>query len=145
VAVTGNGSYATPAGFTPTAAGTYWWTASYSGDTANNPAATACGDESVTIVGHLYWANFGDSTIVKAGADGSNPQVIATNQNGPVAVAVDSSHLYWANRSGGTIVEAGLDGSNPQGIITGQNIPFGVAVDSSHQCLPILAILLAVV
>jgi hypothetical protein len=49
VPVTGNRSYTTPAGFTPTQAGTYWWTASYSGETNNNPASTNCGDESVTI------------------------------------------------------------------------------------------------
>lgn len=32
-----------------TAAGTYYWVASYSGDTLNNPSASACGSESVTI------------------------------------------------------------------------------------------------
>ena len=49
VTVSGNGGYTTPTGATPSQAGTYWWTASYSGDTSNNPAATGCGDESVTI------------------------------------------------------------------------------------------------
>jgi hypothetical protein len=49
VTVTGNGGYTTPAGFTPAQAGTYWWTASYDGDTNNNPATATCGDESVTI------------------------------------------------------------------------------------------------
>src|SRR5689334_2875466 len=39
----GNGGYTTPAGFTPVQAGTYWWTASYNGDTNNNPASTNCG------------------------------------------------------------------------------------------------------
>jgi hypothetical protein len=49
VNVTGNGAYTTPAGANPSQAGSYWWTASYSGDANNNPAATSCGDESVTI------------------------------------------------------------------------------------------------
>jgi hypothetical protein len=51
VAVTGNGSYTTPVGATPSQVGTYWWTASYSGDANNNPAVTVCGqlDQSVTI------------------------------------------------------------------------------------------------
>jgi hypothetical protein len=48
-AVNGDGSYTTPTGAKPTQAGTYWWTASYGGDSANNPAASGCGDESVTI------------------------------------------------------------------------------------------------
>ena len=49
VNVNGNGAYGTPAGAIPSQAGTYWWTASYSGDANNNPAATSCGAESVTI------------------------------------------------------------------------------------------------
>ncbi len=41
VSVTGNGPY-TSAAFTANTAGTYRFTAAYSGDTNNNPAATAC-------------------------------------------------------------------------------------------------------
>lgn len=50
VAVSGNGSYDSPS-FTPTAAGTYGWTASYSGDADNNPASSACDldDEQVVV------------------------------------------------------------------------------------------------
>jgi hypothetical protein len=49
VPVSGDGTYTTPAGAIPTQVGTYWWIASYSGDTANNPAATSCGSQSVTL------------------------------------------------------------------------------------------------
>jgi hypothetical protein len=49
VTVSGNGDYTTPAGATPAQAGTYWWTASYSGDTSNGPALSGCGAESVTM------------------------------------------------------------------------------------------------
>ncbi|HUR23390.1 MAG TPA: hypothetical protein VMZ73_05920, partial [Acidimicrobiales bacterium] len=44
-------SGATSASYTPTAVGTYYWVASYSGDGANAPSTGACGDsnESVTI------------------------------------------------------------------------------------------------
>ncbi len=42
----GNGTYHSSAGYTPTAAGDYWWYASYGGDTNNNtaprPVARAC-------------------------------------------------------------------------------------------------------
>jgi hypothetical protein len=41
--VIGNGSYPSDA-FTPTAAGTYYWIASYSGDGNNNPVSGGCGD-----------------------------------------------------------------------------------------------------
>jgi hypothetical protein len=45
------GATATSGDFTPTAAGTYHWTAVYSGDANNNPATSACGaaNESVVI------------------------------------------------------------------------------------------------
>ncbi|MFN2608074.1 MAG: Ig-like domain repeat protein [Acidimicrobiales bacterium] len=48
--VAGNGSYDSPA-FTTTAAGTYRWTAAYSGDANNNAATSACNaaNESVTV------------------------------------------------------------------------------------------------
>ncbi len=49
VTVSGNGTYATPTGYTPTATGTYRWIASYGGDGNNNTAATACADEPVII------------------------------------------------------------------------------------------------
>jgi hypothetical protein len=48
VTVSGNGSYTSPS-FTPGQAGTYWWTASYSGDTNNTPVASGCDQEPVTL------------------------------------------------------------------------------------------------
>jgi len=48
VAVSG-GSATTSPGFTTVAAGTYEWTAHYSGDNSNLPADSACGAEAVTI------------------------------------------------------------------------------------------------
>jgi hypothetical protein len=47
--VNGNGSYGTPFGYSPTQAGTYWWTASYSGDPSNNPASSGCGAEQAAV------------------------------------------------------------------------------------------------
>ncbi len=43
VAVGADGAYAAATAFTPAAAGTYWWYATYSGDAANNAAASVCG------------------------------------------------------------------------------------------------------
>ncbi|MCO5314763.1 MAG: Ig-like domain-containing protein [Solirubrobacterales bacterium] len=43
VTVSGSGTYASP-GFTPDAAGSYRWVASYGGDSNNDPAVTGCGD-----------------------------------------------------------------------------------------------------
>lgn len=49
VAVSGAGNYRS-ASFTPTAAGTYRWVVTYSGDADNNAAATACGDPHEKVV-----------------------------------------------------------------------------------------------
>jgi hypothetical protein len=49
VPVSGDGSYSS-APFTPSAAGTYAFTASYSGDPSNAPVATACGDPAESVV-----------------------------------------------------------------------------------------------
>jgi hypothetical protein len=49
VAVSGDGNYATPAGATVSQPGTYWWTATYNGDSSNNPVSSGCALESVTI------------------------------------------------------------------------------------------------
>ena len=43
VTVNGNGSYGS-GNYTPTAVGTYYWIASYSGDASNEAASGACGD-----------------------------------------------------------------------------------------------------
>lgn len=42
--VNGNGDYTTDPAFTPTAVGTYYWIASYSGDSNNTGSTTSCGD-----------------------------------------------------------------------------------------------------
>jgi hypothetical protein len=132
VTVNGNGSYTTAAGFTPTQAGTYWWTASYSGDTNNTTASAGCGAESVTIGRHLYWASNSPGTINEANLDGSNPQTLITDHGSPIGVAVDGSHIYWTDSGAGTINVANLDGSNPHPVLTRLGEPTGVTVDGSH-------------
>jgi hypothetical protein len=104
------------------------WTASYSGNRSNNPAATNCGDESVAVGPHLYWTDFAAGTVMEANLDGSNPHVIVSGQNEPDGVAVNSSNLYWADFGGDTVNEANLDGSSPQTIASLQNNPAYVAV-----------------
>jgi hypothetical protein len=49
VSVSGNGDYPTAPGFVTDAAGTWRWTAEYSGDSQNESASSGCGEELVTI------------------------------------------------------------------------------------------------
>src|SRR5436305_4092564 len=50
-ALTGTGAYVPPAAASPTQAGTYYWVASYSGDSNNKAIASGCADEPV-VIGH---------------------------------------------------------------------------------------------
>jgi hypothetical protein len=49
--VSGGGNYTPSAGYTPTSTGTYWWYASYGGDTNNSSANSGCGSsmQSTTV------------------------------------------------------------------------------------------------
>src|SRR5207244_4433848 len=49
VAVGKDGDYETPHGSSPSAAGSYYWVASYSGDANNKAASSGCGDEPITV------------------------------------------------------------------------------------------------
>jgi hypothetical protein len=49
VAINGDGTYSTPDGYTPTAAGTYQWVATYSGDDGNEAVDDGKGNEPVTV------------------------------------------------------------------------------------------------
>jgi hypothetical protein len=120
VTVSGNGSYTTPAGATPAQAGTYWWTASYSGDANNSPAATNCGDESVVLTAtpHLYWADQSGGTVDEANLDGSNPHAIIIDQPFPAGVAVNDTSLYW-DTDPGELILSNLNGTGGVGIGAG--------------------------
>jgi hypothetical protein len=50
VPVNGDNDYTTPNGYVPTLPGTYYWVASYSGDTNNQPVASGAQDEPVVVL-----------------------------------------------------------------------------------------------
>ncbi len=66
VTVNGNGNYNSPA-FTPSAPGTYYWVASYSGDANNNPYTASCGENGETLTvqsaGPIVTTSVSPSTI----------------------------------------------------------------------------------
>jgi hypothetical protein len=100
VTVSGNGSYSSGA-FTPTAAGTYYWTASYSGDSNNTGASTSCGDT-------------GESTIVKA-----QPSISTKLSASPIGIGqsvTDSATLSGASSdAGGTVTYSVFSNSSCSG------------------------------
>jgi len=108
VAVTGNGTYGSPAaGFAPTAAGTYYWIAAFTDtDGINNNATTACGDsgESVTIgkasprvvttasAGGAVGTAVTDSATISAGSSPTGNLVFTLY--GPAATATCTTAVY---------------------------------------------------
>jgi hypothetical protein len=68
---TGNGTYSQATGFTAASAGTYWWWATYDGDTNNQSAISVCGSTM-------------PSTVVSAGPALVSLQMKDVNGNGKV-------------------------------------------------------------
>jgi hypothetical protein len=56
---------------------------------------------------------------------------LASAQNGPGAVALDSHNLYWVDTGGGTVMSAPLDGGAPVTLASGLTSPGAIAVDGS--------------
>jgi hypothetical protein len=88
VTVTGNGTY-NSLPVTPANAGTYWWTASYSGDTGNNPVSSGCGSEQVVITQAITAITLGNSA--EGGSSGT--AVTAANSGGSSGNAFDNVNV----------------------------------------------------
>ena len=94
--VAGNGAYSPSAGFTPTAAGNYWWYASYSGDQGDTPAASSCGASMAKTVVPAPSSPSGDG----GGGGGGGPSTPGT----PAPPVVTTSGVPSAKAVGATIV-----------------------------------------
>jgi hypothetical protein len=89
------------------------------------------------VTGQIYW--FENHSIKRANYDGSNAQVVVTDNNmwvtsGDFALDQTNGHVYWTNASG-QLRRAGLDGSSPQTLLTGLASITAIEVDPVHQKL----------
>ena len=106
VAINPDGT-ATSAAFTPTAAGTYRWIASYSGDVNNNKVSGACNDANETVT--VNPANPTISTSASGSAEVGGPvtdTAIVTGRVNPIAGATVTFLLFGPNDvacSGGAV------------------------------------------
>jgi hypothetical protein len=99
--VNGNGDYDS-ANFTPTAVGSYFWVASYSGDANNNPASTSCGDANETSVVNKAPSNIAtvqrlfpqDAATVSAGAGGTPTGDVTFSLYGPGDATCSGSAVF---------------------------------------------------
>ncbi len=90
--VSGNGSYSPSTGFTPTGSGTYWWYASYSGDSNDSASNSGCG----TTMGSTTVGKATTATGAAAPATGTAGTVIASS-------AISSALSGATNGAGGTV------------------------------------------
>jgi hypothetical protein len=54
----------------------------------------------------VYWTNYNDNNVVKVPTTNTGPSapfILASQQNNPVAIAVDRVAVYWGNRGDGTL------------------------------------------
>lgn len=62
------------------------------------------------------------------------PEVLATEQAGPVSLALDETHVYWVNQQGGSVMRCPKVGcgEGPQTVILGIDSPSGIVVDDRN-------------
>jgi hypothetical protein len=106
--VDGDGNYPSPM-FTPTAVGTYYWQALYSGDKNNSPQTTACGDPAETVTVGVTKASTTTTTSLSGG--GQTGTSITVPQNTDVT---DQAKLAGTNvgSAGGTVTYTVYSDSN---------------------------------
>jgi hypothetical protein len=85
VTVNGNGTYSTPAGYLPAAAGTYNWLAAYGGDSNNSSASSSLG---LTLTSTLT----GLSDIYAVAVDAAGSRYVAESTPRQVAVFAPGRH-----------------------------------------------------
>jgi hypothetical protein len=86
--VAGNATYHPSAGFTPASAGTYWWYASYGGDSSNAASASTCGSGMAAT--YVYSATSAASGTATSGSSGTTSSF---------TVAASTTYLLLVSRN----------------------------------------------
>jgi hypothetical protein len=98
VTVIGNGIYTTSPGFVTDKAGTWRWTADYSGDGNNNPTSSGCNDEQVVIENPVVSKITPTQTTCQQFKDGTAAtlsQLDYSVKNGKINQVSPGVFFYW--------------------------------------------------
>jgi hypothetical protein len=102
----GNGDYPTSASFTPSTVGSYYWIATYSGDTNNAGAAGSCGDAGEVSVVNQAHPQITTTTPTPSVTIDSTISDVAHLTGGVAPTGTITFHLYSDNACQNEIVAA---------------------------------------
>ncbi|HMR06176.1 MAG TPA: hypothetical protein PKA88_10365, partial [Polyangiaceae bacterium] len=90
---------------------------------------------------HLYWTRRGDGAVRRVAIDGGAPEIIASGQNQPHAIAVVGPTVFWTNigkwpnntpAADGSLQQWVVGASTPTQLSSGLRGPLAFAVDDTH-------------
>lgn len=59
---------------------------------------------------YVFWANFGNNTIMRSDPNGGNVTPIVMNQMQPLNITIDTTYIFWINAGDGSVWRADLPG-----------------------------------
>jgi hypothetical protein len=81
---------------------------------------------------NIYWADAptsGYGSIMSMPLGGGTPTVIASEQDGPVTLAVRGGYVYWGTLTGEAVMSAPVTGGEPTVLAEFESSPIAIAVD----------------
>jgi hypothetical protein len=118
------------------------WPTSYSGliDDVRIYSRALAGSEILSLYQEGGWAGSatgsgGDSGVADSNGVSGTPVPLASGQNRPYGIAVDSTNVYWLNSGDGTVMKVPIGGGTPETLSSGQQNPAtagsAIAVDGT--------------
>lgn len=106
------------------------------GGTVETIATNQANPTSVAVDnGVVFWANYGDSTIVRSSPNGSASILLTTGATySPWALMIAGGNLYFTMPAVGLVGRIGEDGSDMAIIASGQDRPYSLASGSGAIC-----------
>jgi hypothetical protein len=119
---------------------TLYWTRSdgsvLRAQSGSEPAILASGQKSpgdlVVDATHVYWANLGDGTIVRAPLDGGATTIVVADAGQAWSLAVSATTLSWTDNMTGDVRALSLAGGSPPITIATTQGAWSIAMDATR-------------